>query len=195
MKGENPTRPSDAILVARIEQDRDRPQAEAELCARFRQRVYLYGVRHLHSASDAEDLTHDVLAKVIERVRAGGMNEPEKLGSFVLGVCRTLLHERWRIESRRTKILAKYGDTRAAAADASTSEPEASTALLPRVRSCLERLGDRDRTVLLLSFYAELDATALARELAIEATHVRVIRHRALGRLRACVEALEELAK
>ena len=41
--------------------------------------------------------------------------------------------------------------------------------------------------MLLLSFYADKSADEAARELALAPGNVRVIRHRALGKLRACM--------
>lgn len=171
----------DAALVARIVEDRDRAAAEAALCARYRQRIYLYGLRHLREAAAADDLVQDVLATLLERARAGAIENPDKLGSFVLGTCRLMSVDRKRTDARRARILAIYPEP-------NTVDPAFPITDLARVTDCLARLAERDRTVLLLSFYAELDGEALARELAVEAAHVRVIRHRALGRLQKCVE-------
>ena len=52
---------------------------------------------------------------------------------------------------------------------------------------CLHRLAERDRRVLILSFYAEKTSSEIAVELSVTATVVRVARHRALARLRDCV--------
>jgi len=184
------TQLGDASLVAMIAEDRDRAIAEAELCVRYRRRAYLYGLKHLGDAAAAEDLVQDVLVTVLERARAGAVEEPERLGSFVLGTCRMHAITRKRNLARRTRILTIYEDPRT---EGATSEMAAGAlADLPRVRDCLTTLTDRDRTVLLLSFYAELDAKELGRELGIEASHVRVIRHRALGRLQTCVNGSEE---
>jgi RNA polymerase sigma-70 factor, ECF subfamily len=174
-----------------ISQDHDRARAEAELCARYQRRVYLYGVRHMRDVNAAEDFVQDVLATVIERVRAGALNDPAKLGSFVLGTCRMHAVGRKRSASRRARILALYADPRT---PEGTSSAAVETADLPRVRECLARLADRDRTVLLLTFYAELDAAALGHELGVEASHARVIRLRALARLQTCVKGAEETA-
>jgi RNA polymerase sigma-70 factor (ECF subfamily) len=48
-------------------------------------------------------------------------------------------------------------------------------------------LPERERKVLWLSFWAELEASAIASELGTSAGHVRVLRHRALARLQAQV--------
>jgi len=55
------------------------------------------------------------------------------------------------------------------------------------VERCLHRLGERDRRVLVLTFYVEKTSSEIASELGVSGTVVRVARHRALERLRACV--------
>src|SRR5687768_5857118 len=57
-----------------------------------------------------------------------------------------------------------------------------------RRRGEQRRTRPRERTVVVLTFYAERDGDAIARELGTSAGTVRVIRHRALARLRECLE-------
>ena len=52
---------------------------------------------------------------------------------------------------------------------------------------CLHRLAERDRRVLVLTFYAQKASSEIAEELGVTGTVVRVARHRALERLRECV--------
>jgi RNA polymerase sigma factor (sigma-70 family) len=54
---------------------------------------------------------------------------------------------------------------------------------------CLALLGERPRRVLELSFHEELESDAVAARLEITRGNVRVIRHRALAALRACLDA------
>lgn len=177
---------ADASLIAMIAEGRERAAAETELCARYRRRIFLYGVKYLRDAADAEDLVQDVLATVLERARAGEVREPDKLGSFVLGTCRMQIVGRKRVESRRARILARYHDPREA--HELTEPPAVDLADRTKLQDCLARMTDRDRTILLLTFYAELDADDLGRELRLSPSNVRVTRHRALHRLQACVK-------
>ena len=48
-------------------------------------------------------------------------------------------------------------------------------------------MAERERSVLLMTFYEDRQADDVARLLGLTAGNVRVIRHRALGRLRDCV--------
>jgi DNA-directed RNA polymerase specialized sigma24 family protein len=65
--------------------------------------------------------------------------------------------------------------------------PAADTADLDAVERCLHQLADRDRQVLVLTFYVEKTSAEIAQELGVTGTVVRVARHRALERLRQCV--------
>ena len=56
-----------------------------------------------------------------------------------------------------------------------------------RVADCLERLPERERSVLVLTFYDDQPSDAVGAQLGLSAGNVRVIRHRGLDKLRRCV--------
>jgi RNA polymerase sigma-70 factor (ECF subfamily) len=177
------TPPEDAVLARRVGQaapDTDR-QAEAELCRRLAPRVRLYGLRHLGNEAAAADLMQQVMLTMIERLRAGALREPERLASFVFGICRMVVLELRRGQARRHRLLETYAEA------LSPEEIQPPSLDQGRLAQCLERLSDRERTVLLLTFYDDMPADRLARELDLSPANVRVIRHRGLEHLRACV--------
>ena len=57
-----------------------------------------------------------------------------------------------------------------------------------RLGRCLSALPERERAVLVMTFYDDRPADAVAAELGLSAGNVRVIRHRGLERLRGCME-------
>jgi RNA polymerase sigma-70 factor (ECF subfamily) len=57
-----------------------------------------------------------------------------------------------------------------------------------RLESCLQRLTERERSLLVMTFYVERTTEEIMRDFGLSAANVRVIRHRALGRLRNCME-------
>ena len=156
--------------------------AEAELYRRLAPRVRLYGRRHLRDDEAALDLMQHVMVATIEKLRAGEVREPERVVSFVFGMCRMVTMEMRRGERRRDELLEKYG------ADLEIAD----IAIAPRldearVAACLERLAERERTVLILSFYEDEPAERVGVTLGLSAGNVRVIRHRAIEHLRDCV--------
>jgi RNA polymerase sigma-70 factor (ECF subfamily) len=160
--------------------------AEAELCRRFAPRVRLYGLRHLRDRAAADDLVQQVLMTTLERLRAGKLREPERLASFIFGMCRMTVLELRRGTARRERLLETWGNLEEA-----VDAPEPRALDERKLAACLERLAERERAVLLASFFAESSAQAAASELALTAANVRVIRHRALGKLRDCVTGAE----
>ena len=170
----------DAELAAAV--SRGDGAAEAELYRRLAPRVRLYGLRHLRDRHAAADLVQQVLMTTLERLRAGAVREPAKLASYVLGMCRMTVLEMRRGAARRAELLELYGDMEEAAPE---SQPRAIEEA--RLADGLAQLAERERTVVLLSFYADKSADDAGRELALAPGNVRVIRHRALGKLRACM--------
>jgi RNA polymerase sigma factor (sigma-70 family) len=60
---------------------------------------------------------------------------------------------------------------------------------LDRLDACLATLAERERMVVLLTFYSERPSPEIARTLNVSDGNVRVIRSRAIARLRACMDA------
>ena len=170
----------DAELAAAV--TRGDAGAEAELYRRLAPRVRLYGLRHLRDRHAAADLVQQVLVTTLERLRAGEVREPARLASFVLGMCRMTVLEMRRGAARRAELLERFSDL-----DAVQEAAEPRVLEEARLAECLERLAERERSVVVLSFYGDKSAEEAGRELALAPGNVRVIRHRALGKLRACM--------
>jgi RNA polymerase sigma-70 factor (ECF subfamily) len=172
---------SDADLVLRIGSGSD-GEAEAELYRRMAPRVRLYGLRHLRERHAAEDLTQQVLMTTLEALRAGRLREPAKLASFVLGTCRMTVLNLRRGAQRKERLRARFG----------VELPTPEQPLLPeldrhRLAGCVQNLKERDRMVVVMTFYDEQTGADIARFLGISEANVRVIRHRAILQLRECM--------
>ncbi|MFO1309466.1 MAG: sigma-70 family RNA polymerase sigma factor [Burkholderiales bacterium] len=179
----------DGALARRVAEAGRAPDsaAEAELYRRLAPRVRLYGLRHLRDRQAAADLAQQVLLMTLERLRAGEVREPEKIASFVLGASRMTVIEMRRGTRRREALLETWGD----AAEAFEA-PEPLVLDPDRLAGCLGALSERERSVVVLTFFADKPADEVGAELAISAGNVRVIRHRALARLRGCLGVEED---
>jgi RNA polymerase sigma-70 factor (ECF subfamily) len=158
--------------------------AEAELCRRLGRRARLYGLRHLRDRHAAADLAQQVMLMTLERVRNGKLREAERLGPFVLGMCRMVVLDMRRTQRRRERLLEAFP----------LDLPDEQSEMTPRLdherlAECLRALPARDRSVLVMTFYDERPAAEVATELGLTEGNVRVIRHRGLQRLRRCVDA------
>lgn len=177
----------EALLALRIAQApavsaRD---AEAQLYRLLAPRVRRYGRRHLRDDHAADDLAQHVMALAIERLRSRRIDEPRRIVSFVLGACRMTVLDQRRGQRRRDALLERHAHELAA-----LEQPLPAPRLDHlRVAQCLEHLPERERAVLVMSFYDEQPADAVGRSLGLSVGNVRVIRHRGLDKLRRCVDA------
>ena len=174
---------SDAEVVRRISSGHDR-EAEGELFRRMAPRVRLYGLRHLRDEHAADDLTQLVLITTLEALRAGRLREPEKLASFVLGTCRMTVLDLRRGAQRRARLLEQFGADLMRPTQPST--PQLDHEHLTR---CVQALKERERTVVVMTFYDERTGADLAGFLGVSEANLRVIRHRAIHQLRECMGA------
>ena len=154
---------------------------EAELYRRFAPRVRLYGRRHLRDEAAAQDLAQEVLLIAIERLRGGSVRNPEEIGSFILSTARLTATARKRTDSRRTHLGAQVEVKEAVDADFVDAVD------LPRLARCVGTLDTHARQVIILTYYAERTAAAIAAELGGTSGAVRIARHRAMERLRDCM--------
>jgi RNA polymerase sigma-70 factor (ECF subfamily) len=171
----------DAELVRQIGSGTGR-EAEAALFRRMAPRIRLYGLRHLRDEHAAEDLAQQVLVITLEALRARRLREPGKLASFVLGTCRMTVRDLRRSAQRKERLLEQFG----------THLPAPVQPSLPRLdyeklRRCVQNLKERERAVVVMTFYDEQTAADLAGFLGVSEANVRVIRHRAIHLLRQCM--------
>jgi RNA polymerase sigma-70 factor (ECF subfamily) len=172
----------DAALARRIAAaDALAHAEEAELCRRYMRRLVAFGRRHLGSADRAQDLAQDTLLLTLDKLRSDAVREPEKIGSFILGVARTLAATHRSRDSRHEPL--GEADAELVAPLPEPPDPIARS----RVKGCLEALPDKHRAVVVLSFYAEQSSSAIAASLGLSSENVRVIRHRGVARLRDCL--------
>ena len=160
--------------------------AESELYRRFAPRVRLYGLRHLRDEDAARDLAQQVMLLTIEKLRGGSIRDADQIASFVLGVSRTMAKDLRRREWRREKLREAFMVLDMVEAPVGDATLDAD-----HLERCLAQLAARERMVVLLTFYGERTASEVGKELGVKEGHVRVIRHRAIERLRTCMTSRE----
>jgi len=160
--------------------DGRRMAAEAELCQRFAPRIRLYGLKHLGNEDRARDLVQSVLVAVLEALRAGRVDDIERVDRFMLGTCRNLAL-RVRAEDKRTT------PTEAEELDVRSFLPDEPLDIVALFR-CMGELPLRTQSILQLSFFRDKSADEIAHVLATTPGNVRVVRHRAMAQLRECLE-------
>ena len=114
----------------------------------------------------AADLVQQVLLAVLEALRAGRLQNDEKLPNYVLGTARMIVHDMRRAEGKQRAIAAELGH------EVVVVEPR------PRLDErrlfpCLSQLPAREARVLLMSFQEERNAGEIAAQLALSGKRAR----------------------
>lgn len=167
------------IALAAPAQD---PRAEAEVCRRFGPRVRLFALRHLRNDAAAADLAQEVLVIVLQKLREGAVREAERLAAFVLGTARQCIVDLRRNATRRERLLGTFPIDLPPLVHEDAEPLDAD-----RLHRCLQGLAERERAVLIMTFYDDRPADSVGAELGLTAANVRVIRHRGIARLRECM--------
>ena len=177
-----PMAEDDAELVRRIlDEGALAREAEQRLCQRYGPRALLYGLRHLREGDQARELAQSVLLAVLLAVRNARVAEPEHLDRFVLGTCRHLA-------ARMREQAGRATPTELSEIDVAVDVPEPATVDLAALTRCLAALDRRAQLVVQLSFTEERSAQEIGERLGTTAGNARVLRHRAVARLRRCLD-------
>lgn len=158
-------------------------QAEGALVARFAAAVRTFARRRLKTADAVDEFAQDVFLRFVEALRAGAVAEPERVGGFVLGICKNLARERARVAERRAELMAQFGESLASLED----EPALARYQLAQLEDCLSQMTQRSRDVLRHAYVEGHSAAEIGERLAMTEGNVRVVRHRALEALRDCM--------
>ena len=139
------------------------------MCRRMSPRIRLYGLRHLRSAAAADDLVQQVLIKTIEALRAGRLRESEKLVPFVLGTCRMTVIDLRRTTRRQEHLLGEFGELLV------PDPPPMPSVDDNQLARCVQALKERERSVVVMTFYDDQTAAEAARFLGTSEANVRLI--------------------
>ena len=131
----------------------------------------------------AEDLRQETFLRVFSILKnKGGIDQPEKLGAFVYGVCGNVLAEYYRASTR-------YRAASLPLTEAASPGPDPETGLVEEerkfsVRRILATLPEKDRQILRLVFLEDKAKDEVCRLYNVDRNYLRVLLHRAKNRLR-----------
>ena len=158
------------------------PSAEA-LAAQFWDRIRVFACRRVKDPALAEDVAQETLRRVLDAIAAHRVRDPDALPAFVFQTARHICMQRARSETREAAALERLhggGDAPAvtdALRELVTEEERAA------VRRALALLEERDRTLLHLLYFEQVEAAEAAHRLGVTPGALRVRKHRALVRL------------
>ena len=146
------------------------------------------GVR-MRSREAAEDVRQETLMRVLRNLRKGVIEDPNRFGAYVNSVCKNVMLEQFRGDSRWSQLPGEGPEPHGS--DTGVESSMLREERQERVRQALEELPLKDRNLLRRIFLDEEDKDAVCKEYGVTREHLRVLLHRARGRLRASMYRAE----
>lgn len=160
---------------------------EAHFSRYFTNVIWLKLRSKIRSPQLIQDIRQETLLRVIAIVRTGrGLDTPERLPAFVHTVCKNVMLEHLRSETRHPQIPEHTPDPADTRIDVEASIVNDERKTL--VKRILEDLPERDRLVLRMMFLEERDKSDVCRRLGVDPGYLRVLLHRAKSRFRKSLE-------
>jgi RNA polymerase sigma-70 factor, ECF subfamily len=167
----------DGAYVERLRAgDRD---TESHFVAYFGELIVLKLRSRLASRQAVDDIRQETFARCLQLLRSeGGVRNAERLGPLVNSICNHVLSEHFRA-TNRAEALEDQPVERFIA-----REPDALARVIAEdnrkmIRQVLERLPERDRTILRAVFLEEREKDDVCREIGVTRDYIRVLLHRA----------------
>src|SRR5687768_9425735 len=170
--------------------------AEQALVARYGPPLHFMLKQRTRDSELALDIRQDALRIVIEKLRAGTLEQPERLGGYLRGVALKLCGAQKRKESRRATTADS--DAIEAMADSRTDPAQhlSDEQLKRSVRELLAELSTpRDRDILTRVYLLEEDKETVCTALGVDSLHFNRVLFRAKQRFRELLVRAEQRAE
>jgi RNA polymerase sigma factor (sigma-70 family) len=170
---------ADTQLVANIRNGQT--DAEAALYEKYSAKVYYLALRESRSPQDAEDVRAETFLRVLQAIRGDRLRSAGSLAPFIIGTMRNVLHE---LFLRRRQAPNAEDAAAAEPATASHEEEFLDSEVQLAIERTIIRLKPRERDLLRMHFYEELETEEIARRANIAPERVRLVKSRALKHFR-----------
>ena len=148
-----------------------------ELYTQYSGKILGYIRSKVNDPDLAEDLCSEVFLKVCEKLDSFDESKAS-LSTWIYTIARNTLTDHYRVRRVTEEVpetLAQEGDI---------EEDLCRTEQLEILADALQRLDERSRDIILLSYYEGLPLTEVSRRMGISYAYIKVLRNKALGELR-----------
>jgi RNA polymerase sigma-70 factor (ECF subfamily) len=158
---------------------------EAEVCVSFAPRIRALALRHLKDRSLADDIVQEVLAAVVVALRERRIESPAHVAPYVLSAARRRVSDAARTDYRRSAIGPEL--ELEASVKQRTAGPDQRYLEMEHLVQAMAPLSGRERQVVSETLAAGRTADEIAALVGTTPANIRVLRHRALAKMRAAL--------
>ena len=169
-----------------------RPGAEDRLAIKFRPMIYALLIKLTSDPVRAEDLTHETLILVLQKLRGDSVNKPEKLTSFVFSIAKFSFLGWLRKKDNQVELVENMGEL---VSEHDSPEDEClSREYTETLETLINQLNvPRDREILKRRYLSDQSKNEICQALALTQQHYDRVISRARGRLREQMQAASHL--
>ena len=154
------------------------PRTEQHFVSYFTALTQIKLRSRLPSREAIEDVRQETFARFFVALRAGKIQQPDRLGSYVNSMCNNILREQYRSSARDTS-LDDDDERDFPAPGIDVLEALSGKDTERQVRQILDKLPERDRRLLREVFLEERDKDEVCRDFGVDREYLRVLLHRA----------------
>lgn len=160
------------------------PDTESHFSSYFRKFIFLK-LRSRRVAPDmVEDVCQETLLRVLRMLRQGsGITQPERFGAFVNSVCNRVFQELSHKQSRHPLLDGDAPEIADATIDLDRELINEQRRRM--VAAVLDEMSPKDREILRLVFFEEVEREEICSRMAVDAGYLRVLLHRAKSKFSA----------
>jgi RNA polymerase sigma-70 factor (ECF subfamily) len=151
----------------------------------FGELIRIKAAVRLRSPQLAEDIRQETLLRVLRGARKGTIENPERLGAYVNTVCNHVILEFFRRDGRLRQLPGEADEISSGQASVELELVQSQRRAM--VKTMLGELAPKDRQLLQRIFLDEDDKDLVCQEFKVTRDYLRVLLHRARGRLRAAI--------
>jgi RNA polymerase sigma-70 factor (ECF subfamily) len=156
---------------------------EAEVCVSFAPRIRALAMRHLKDRSLADDIVQEVLAAVVVALRERRIESPTHVGPYVLSAARRRVSDAARTDYRRSALAPELE----ASVEQRMAGPDQRYLEMEHLVRAMAPLSGRERQVMSETLTSGRTADEIAALVGTTPANIRVLRHRALAKMRAAL--------
>lgn len=159
----------------------------AELYVTYLPKVYSYVSYRVGDKADAEDITSAIFERALKNLRRYRADRGA-FSTWLFTIARNVVSNHFRSKRRQPEVRSLEDMSPVVVSGTSPEQAVIEAEQLRQVQVCMSRLPERDQEVLALKFGGELTNQEIAQMMGLKPTHVGVLLHRAVRKMRLAVE-------
>lgn len=159
-----------------------------EFYNKYYSKVFVFCRQHINSQQDTEDLVDAIFFAAYQNYEKYDPSKA-KLSTWIFCIANNRLKNYYRDKKDPGESLDDMFDTVEIAAEGSIEEAAELEELRGAIAEALESLPERERKIIIMSYFQNMNSNDIAEELGLTNTNVRQILSRSLKKLKPYLEA------